>query len=66
MTRIVTFAALMLLLTSTHATTAACTACHATKPELSHAVANTTQFGESCTACHASGADFAPDKVHAQ
>lgn len=46
--------------------TAACTACHATLPELSHAVANTTQFGESCTACHAADADFAPDKVHAQ
>jgi OmcA/MtrC family decaheme c-type cytochrome len=54
------------LLTTTPATTAACTACHATKAELSHAVANTTQFGESCTACHSSGADFAPDKVHAQ
>jgi OmcA/MtrC family decaheme c-type cytochrome len=54
------------LLNPTPATTAACMACHATKPELSHAVANTTQFGESCTACHAAGADFAPDKVHAQ
>ncbi len=50
----------------TPATTAACTACHATKPALSHAVANTTQFGESCTACHGPNADFAPDKVHAQ
>jgi OmcA/MtrC family decaheme c-type cytochrome len=46
--------------------TAACTACHATLPELSHAVANTTQFGESCTACHASGAAFDVDLVHAQ
>lgn len=54
------------LLNPTPAVTAACMACHATKPELSHAVANTTQFGESCTACHASDADFAPDKVHAQ
>ncbi len=50
----------------TPATTAACMACHATKPEFSHAVANTTQFGESCTACHAAGAEFAPSKVHAQ
>ena len=50
----------------TPATTAACTACHATLPEISHAVANTTQFGESCTACHASGAAFDVDKVHAQ
>ena len=54
------------LLTTTPATTAACTACHATKAELSHAVAKTTQFGESCTACHGAGTDFAPDKVHAQ
>ncbi|HTA70248.1 MAG TPA: OmcA/MtrC family decaheme c-type cytochrome [Bryobacteraceae bacterium] len=46
--------------------TAACTACHATLPELSHAVANTTQFGESCTTCHASGAAFDVDLVHAQ
>lgn len=54
------------LLTTTPAVTAACTACHATKPELSHAVANTTQFGESCTACHGPNGDFTPDKVHAQ
>jgi len=46
--------------------TAACMTCHATKPEFSHAVANTTQFGESCTACHASGAAFDVDQVHAQ
>jgi OmcA/MtrC family decaheme c-type cytochrome len=50
----------------TPATTAACTACHATKPVFSHAVANTTQFGESCSACHASDGAFAADKVHAQ
>lgn len=50
----------------TPAVTAACTACHATKPEFSHAVANTTTFGESCTACHASGAAFDVDQVHAQ
>jgi OmcA/MtrC family decaheme c-type cytochrome len=54
------------LLTTTPAATAACMACHATKPELSHAVANTTQFGESCTACHGPNGDFTPDKVHAQ
>jgi OmcA/MtrC family decaheme c-type cytochrome len=54
------------LLTTTPATTAACTACHATKATLSHAVANTTQFGESCTACHGPNGEFAPDKVHAQ
>jgi len=54
------------LLNPTPATTAACTACHATKAELSHAVANTTPLGESCTACHASGSAFAADQVHAQ
>jgi OmcA/MtrC family decaheme c-type cytochrome len=54
------------LLNPTPAATAACTACHADKPTLSHAVANTTQFGESCTACHSANAEFAPDKVHAQ
>ena len=53
-------------LNPTPATTAACTACHADRPTLSHAVANTTQFGESCTACHAPDAAFAVDKVHAQ
>ncbi len=53
-------------LNPTPATTAACTACHADKPTLSHAVANTTQFGESCSACHANGAAFAVDQVHAQ
>jgi OmcA/MtrC family decaheme c-type cytochrome len=53
-------------LNPTPATTAACTACHADRPTLSHAVANTTQFGESCSACHANGAAFAVDKVHAQ
>jgi len=46
--------------------TAACMTCHATKPEFSHAVANTTQFGESCSTCHASGAAFDVDQVHAQ
>jgi OmcA/MtrC family decaheme c-type cytochrome len=53
-------------LTSTPATTAACTACHSTKPEFSHAVANTTQFGESCSACHSATSEFSPSKVHAQ
>jgi OmcA/MtrC family decaheme c-type cytochrome len=46
--------------------TAACTSCHATKPEFSHAVANTTQFGESCTVCHGPDGQFTVDQVHAQ
>jgi hypothetical protein len=47
-------------------TTAACTACHADDAALSHAYANTTQFGESCSVCHGPSAEFAVDKVHAQ
>jgi len=53
-------------LNPTPAVTAACTSCHASKPEVSHALANTTKLGESCEACHSATADFAPDKVHAQ
>jgi predicted CxxxxCH...CXXCH cytochrome family protein len=47
-------------------TTSACTGCHATTPVLSHAYANTTQFGESCSACHGANADFSVAKVHAE
>lgn len=47
-------------------TTAACTACHATNAALSHAFANTTQFGESCSVCHGPNAEFATTKVHAE
>jgi OmcA/MtrC family decaheme c-type cytochrome len=50
----------------TPAATAACMSCHATKPEFSHAAANTSSFGESCTVCHAAGAEFEATKVHAQ
>ena len=46
--------------------TAACMTCHAAKVQYSHAVANTTSFGESCADCHASGAAFGVDQVHAQ
>jgi OmcA/MtrC family decaheme c-type cytochrome len=46
--------------------TAACTGCHVSLPALSHAVTNTTQFGESCEVCHGAGAAYAVDKVHAQ
>ncbi len=44
---------------------AACLACHASQAAASHAVANTTQLGESCGVCHSTGADFAVGKVHA-
>jgi OmcA/MtrC family decaheme c-type cytochrome len=56
------------------AITNACTACHATMPTASHAMANTSGLGESCQACHSagtqgyngSGLDYGVDKVHAQ
>ncbi len=46
--------------------TSACTGCHLPLSVLSHAVSNTTQFGESCEVCHGSGSAYAVDKVHAQ
>ena len=48
------------------AVTSACTACHNVKTSVSHALANTTQLGESCEACHSSNSEFAPNKVHAE
>lgn len=48
------------------AVAAACLGCHATIPEASHALANTTTLGESCEACHSASAAFAISKVHAQ
>ena len=58
---------------SDQATAAACTACHATLPTASHALANTTALGESCGACHGPsadyntlGLDYSVSKVHAQ
>ena len=48
------------------ATTSACTACHGEIYAASHALANTSELGESCAACHKPGADFSVDRVHAQ
>ncbi|HXG31914.1 MAG TPA: OmcA/MtrC family decaheme c-type cytochrome [Bryobacteraceae bacterium] len=47
-------------------TTSACTGCHAPVYAASHALANTTQLGESCAACHKAGAEFSVDRVHAR
>jgi OmcA/MtrC family decaheme c-type cytochrome len=46
--------------------TSACTGCHLELPTASHALANTTQLGESCTVCHSSSAAFSVGKSHAQ
>jgi OmcA/MtrC family decaheme c-type cytochrome len=45
--------------------TAACYSCHQNNPTLSHALANTNQFGESCSVCHGPNAEFSATKVHA-
>ncbi len=54
------------LLNPVGATTSACTACHGEIYAASHALANTSQLGESCAACHKPGAEFSVDRVHAQ
>jgi OmcA/MtrC family decaheme c-type cytochrome len=46
--------------------TAACTACHSSTYAKSHALANTTQLGESCATCHGPNAEFSVDKSHAR
>jgi len=45
--------------------TGACTGCHVSLDAASHALANTSQLGESCGACHGTGKSYAVDKVHA-
>jgi len=44
----------------------ACIGCHVTQETSSHALANTTELGESCTVCHGSDSVFSVDKFHAQ
>lgn len=47
--------------------TAACTACHADRPTVGHALANTSSLvGETCTVCHKSTAEFSVASQHAQ
>ena len=46
--------------------TAACTGCHQSPPAASHALANTTQLGESCSACHGTNSEFSIQKSHAR
>ncbi len=46
--------------------TSACTGCHVTIPDASHALSNTTVLGEACAVCHTAGAIEPVDQVHAQ
>ncbi|MBK9166844.1 MAG: OmcA/MtrC family decaheme c-type cytochrome [Bryobacterales bacterium] len=46
--------------------TAACTSCHGSRAAASHALANTTQLGESCAACHGPNSAFSVDRSHAR
>jgi OmcA/MtrC family decaheme c-type cytochrome len=45
---------------------AACLSCHTTQFAASHALANTTQLGESCATCHGPNADFSVNRAHAR
>jgi OmcA/MtrC family decaheme c-type cytochrome len=46
--------------------TAACLGCHMSQQAASHALANTTDLGESCSACHGSSAEFSVERSHAR
>jgi OmcA/MtrC family decaheme c-type cytochrome len=46
--------------------TAACLACHDTKPAAAHALSNENTLGEACAVCHSPSGEFAVDKVHAR
>jgi OmcA/MtrC family decaheme c-type cytochrome len=47
--------------------TAACTGCHTTTADASHALSNTTTLlGEACAACHSTSNEFGISKVHAR
>ncbi len=47
-------------------TTAACTACHVSRPAMAHAQSQTDpKYGESCDVCHSATADFSVIRMHA-
>jgi OmcA/MtrC family decaheme c-type cytochrome len=46
--------------------TSACTGCHVSTPAASHALINTSPWGESCNVCHSNTSEFSVPKVHAQ
>jgi hypothetical protein len=45
---------------------ATCLSCHDSDDAKTHALAQTTFFGESCGACHGDGMSFSVDKLHAR
>jgi hypothetical protein len=46
--------------------TATCLSCHDSDSAASHALANSSEFGESCNTCHAEGRTYAVSRVHAR
>ena len=46
--------------------TATCLSCHDGDAAASHALANTSELGESCEACHGDGKTYSVDRVHAR
>jgi len=46
--------------------TATCLSCHDGSSSVSHALANTSAFGESCETCHGDGKSASVERVHAR
>jgi formylmethanofuran dehydrogenase subunit E len=46
--------------------TATCLSCHDGDSSVSHALANTSELGESCATCHGDGKSASVDRVHAR
>jgi len=46
--------------------TAACLSCHDGDAAASHALANSSEVGESCTTCHGEGKTYSVERVHAR
>jgi OmcA/MtrC family decaheme c-type cytochrome len=46
--------------------TATCLSCHDGNSTVSHALANTSEFGESCETCHGEGKSASVESVHAR
>ena len=46
--------------------TATCLSCHDGDSSVSHALANTSVYGESCETCHGDGKSASVERVHAR